>query len=193
MNIRTRIVTTAVAAAGALALGTVMASAALAGTGPPGTATAVTHASSHPDTCACTTDVTSPNGYVWAYDNLARKFTVTAENGPGNYQVTVTDNGSFAAFAEPNNPDLTTFYPITANGSVRGTITYDVESPNSPDPSALPSQEPGDVSTSDMISALFGGTATIVGGGAYTYTYTAGGNTYAQSSLTGITGDITGH
>jgi hypothetical protein len=192
MNNRTRIVVTAAAAAGALALGTGAAGTALADSGGTDTVTAVTHASSHPDTCACTTDVTSANGNVWAYDNLARHFTVTPENGPGNYQVTITDNGSFAAFAEPNSPDLSTFHPISANGSVRGTITYDVQSSNTPDPSALPAQEPGDVSTSDMISALFGGQASIVGGGAYTYTYKAGGDTYTQSSVSGITGDITG-
>ncbi|HUY48610.1 MAG TPA: hypothetical protein VMV92_23305 [Streptosporangiaceae bacterium] len=180
------------AVAGAAAVLPLLAVTAASASAGPGTVTAVTHASGHPDTCACTTDVTSPNGYVWAYDNLARKFTVTPEASPGNYQVTVTDNGSFSAFAEPNNPDPTTNHPITANGSVRGTITYDVQSSSAPDPSALPAQEPGAVSTSAMISALFNGDATIVGGGAYTYTYRAGGQTMVQSSSSGITGDITG-
>jgi hypothetical protein len=157
-----------------------------------GTVMATTHASNHPDTCSCTTNVTSSNGDVWAYDNLSRKFTVTPETGPGNYQVVIVDHGSFAAFAEPNNPDLSTFYPIKATGSIDGTITYDVQSSTPPDPSALPAQEPSDATTSEMISALFDGNATIVGGGAYTYTYKAGGETYTQTSTSPyITGDIT--
>jgi hypothetical protein len=164
-------------------------SAAAAGSG---TVTASTHASHHPDTCSCTTNVTSPNGDVRAYDNLSRKFTVTSEASPGTYQVVIIDNGSFAAFAEPNNADLSTFFPITANGSISGTITNDVSSTTPPVASALPAQEPGDVTTSAMISALFpGGNATIVGGGAYTYTYKAGGETYTQSSSAAITGNIT--
>ena len=193
MNIRMRIAAIAVAAVGALGIAVGTAGAALAGPGS-GTVKAVTHTSDHPDTCSCTTDVLSANGYVWAYDNLSRQFTVTPESGPGNYQVVITDHGSFAAFAEPNNADLSTFYPITATGSIDGTITYDVYSTTPPDPSALPAQEPGDVTTSEMISALFDGNATIVGGGTYTYTYKAGGETYTQtSSPPYITGDITGH
>ncbi len=157
------------------------------------TVKAVTHAANHPDTCACTTDELSSNGYVWAYDNLARQFTVTSEGGE-IYTVVITDNGSFAAFAEPNNADLNTFFPITANGSIRGTITYTVQATEGPDPSALPPQMPGDVSTTEMINTLF--QDSVIGplsGGDYTYTYRAGGDTYVQSSSSGITGDITGH
>jgi hypothetical protein len=155
-----------------------------------GTVTATTHASHHPDTCSCTTNVTSSNGDVWAYDNLSRKFTVTT-TGSGTYQVVISDSGSFAAFAEPNNADLTTNYPITANGSISGTITYDVSSTNPPVASALPAQEPGDVTTSAMINAIFNGGVTSIAGGAYTYTYKSGGQTYTQSSSTGISGNIT--
>jgi len=134
--------------------------------------------------------VTSSNGDVWAYDNLSRKFTVTT-TGSGTYQVVISDSGSFAAFAEPNNADLTTNYPITANGSISGTITYDVSSTNPPVASALPAQEPGDVTTSAMINAIFNGGVTSIAGGAYTYTYKSGGQTYTQSSSTGISGNIT--
>jgi hypothetical protein len=180
------------ATAGALGLGVGAAGTALAGTGS-GAVTAVAHASDHPDTCACTTNVLGTNGYVWAYDNLARHFAVTP-NGGGDYTVVVTDHGSFAAFAEPNNPDLNKFYPITATGSVRGTYTVDVHASQAPDLSALAPQYAGDVSTSQMIRDLFNGSTTSIVGGDYTYTYKAGGDTYTQSSTAPyITGDITGH
>lgn len=190
MNVRMRIAALAVAGVGALGLGVGTAGTALAGTGS-GTVIAVTHTSHHPDTCSCTTNTPSSNGDVWAYDNLARQFRVTY-NGGIDYTVVVTDNGSFAAFAEPNNPDLSTFFPITAKGSIRGTITYDVQSLNSP--SGLPAQVPSDMSTTATIQLLFNDPSAVVTGGDYTYTYTAGGDTYVQSSQPPfITGDITGH
>jgi len=68
-------------------------------------------------------------------------------------------------------------------------------------PANLPAQEPGDstrdqagiasaVHTGEMLSQLFDGNAVIVGGGAYTFTYKAGGGTYVQDSVNGISGDI---
>jgi hypothetical protein len=151
---------------------------------------AVTHASMHPDTCICGSPVTSLNGPVWAYDNLSRQFTVV-NNGDGTYDLTIVDHGSFTAFAEPNNPSsLTTYFPIEATGSIDGTISYVVTS--SSGPVGLPSQVPGSLSTGDTILLLFGGNGSITGGGDYTYTYKAGGDTYVQNT-SGITGDITGH
>jgi len=157
----------------------------------PATVKAVTHTQDHPDTCTCTTNTPSPGGSVWAYDNLSRQFAVT-DNGGGSYTVVVTDTGSFKAFAEPNNADLG-FHPITATGSIKGTYTLAVVADQGPSAKALPSQEPGDVSTTDTVQQLFQGHATTITGGDYTYTYKSGGDTYTQSSQAPfITGDITG-
>ena len=162
----------------------------------PATVKAVTHLDNRPDTCACVTDAPSTNGYVWAYDNLSRQFTVTPLGGQ-RYQVDIADNGSFSAFADPNS-GLTTAPAINANGSVKGTNTYFVTSDQAPDASALPSHVGPEISTSSMIQDdLFGGHGRITGYGDYTYTYRTGGETYAQSysQATGqslITGDITG-
>jgi hypothetical protein len=190
MKIKKRLAPIAMAPVGALGIGALTAGAALAGPGP-GTVKAVTHASNLPDTCACTTDTLSSNGCVWAYDNLSRQFTVTS-NGNNDYTVVVTDHGSFAAFAEPNNADLNTFYPISANGSINGTYTVDVVSASAPNPAAVPAQVSGDQSTSATIRMLFNNPSAVVTGGDYTYTYKAGGNTYTQTTNS-ITGDITGH
>jgi hypothetical protein len=167
-----------------------------AATAAPATVKAVTHLDDRPDTCACVTGVSSTNGDVWAYDNLSRQFTVTPLGGQ-SYRVDITDNGRFSAIAEPDSADLSTAHPINANGSVKGTNTYFVTSTEAPDPSSLPSHVGPDVSTSSMIQDyLFAGHGTITGYGDYTYTYRAGGETYAQSysQATGsvITGDITG-
>jgi hypothetical protein len=151
--------------------------------------TATTHTTHHADTCSCTTNVTSDNGDVWAYDNLSRQFVVTT-NSDGTYNVVLTDSGKFSAFAEPNNPDPSTYFPIKAQGAVKGTITFTVTSPNGP--VGLPGQEPGTTSTTETVQQLFGGHASSIVDNAYTYTYTSGSQTYTQSSSTGITGDITG-
>lgn len=136
--------------------------------GQPKTVNAVTHAADHADTTSvsgtCTTD--SPNGPVWAYDNLSLRFNVVPESTPGNYSVTIYGNGSFAAFADPNTGDC-----ANTRGSVDGWLNLEVSSPTAPDPAALPSQEPGDVSQGQMVSQLFDGNSTVIGGGHYSYTY----------------------
>jgi hypothetical protein len=152
---------------------------------PSNTVTATTHLSDRPDTCACTTN--NPD-QVWAYDNMSRQFTIT-NNHDGHYTVAITDNGSFSASSEPNSKDLTINHPISANGSVKGTQTIDVTATAGPNTSALPSQLPGSVSTSDMLSSLFpNGT---IGQWDYNYNYHAGNQTYTQTTSS-ITGDITG-
>jgi hypothetical protein len=136
----------------------------------PSTVNVVTHTSNHPDTtygsvAGCTTP--SDGGPVWAYDNMSLQYSVTPESGPGNYSVTITAHGSFSAFADP-----TTGACISKNGSVDGTLQWDVSSTTPPDPKNVPSQEPGDLGqTWIMINQLFDGNATTVGGGHYSYTY----------------------
>jgi hypothetical protein len=190
MTIRMRIAATAIAGVGALGLAMGTAGAALASSGP---ITAVTHASNHPDTTSVSGPATldSPNGPVWAYDNLALKFTVTP-NGEGVSKVVITTNGSFAGFADP-----TTGQALTSNGSVAGSITYYWESPNGAadaNPANLPAQEPPTVGLSTMITQLFGGGEnagpTWPGNGDYTFSYQHGN--YVQDT-NGATGDVVGH
>jgi hypothetical protein len=160
----------------------------------PATVKAVTHLDDRADTCACVTNVSNDNGYVWAYDNMSRQFTVTPVTGQLNqYKVDIVDNGSFSAIAEPNNKDLTTAHPIKANGSVTGTQTYLVTSNDAPSASALPSHVGADVSTTNMIEHYLFANGTIISGD-YTYTYRAGNQLYTQSSTADpqITGNITG-
>ena len=80
MKIKKRLAPIAMATLGVVGVGALTAGAAFASPGS-GTVKAVTHASHHPDTCACTTNTFSSNGYVWAYDNLSRQFTVSPETG----------------------------------------------------------------------------------------------------------------
>jgi hypothetical protein len=170
---------------------------AMAGTGP-ASVTAVTHVSNHPDTTGLPPQylpgatLSSPGGPVWAYDNLSERFAVT-DLGDSHYTVNVTLQGSFQGFADPRTPqeeaDLGLLHvPGTAldsQGSVKGTISYDVYSPEGgPDPAALPSQEPSDTHLSDEIHHLFPGadsTEIIGGGNHYTFTYTkVNGQVYQQ-------------
>jgi hypothetical protein len=120
--------------------------------------------------------VSSPNGPVWAYDNLSFRLTATPESGPGNYSVTITAHGSFSQIADPNTGAC-----ASGNGSVDGSITYDVSSTTSPDKKNVPAQSPGDTSQGAILNEFFDGNATIVGGGHYSYTYNrVDGGRYTQ-------------
>lgn len=169
-----------IASAGTLAMLGLSAAPALASAGPSRTVTAVTHTSDHPDTTSVSGECTMPSshGPVWANDNLSLRFQVTPMAEPGNYSVTITAHGSFAAFANPRTGDC-----YTGRGSVNGWLHYDVHSSTQPDPRNLPAQEPGDLSQGDILQALFGGHASIIGGGQYSYTYTlVDGSKYTQTS-----------
>jgi hypothetical protein len=144
---------------------------------PSGTVKAVTHTSNHPDTTSvsgpCTG--TSDNGPVWAYDNLSLQYSAVSD-GTNTYSVTITAHGSFAAISDPITGACS-----TGSGSVDGTINYEVSSTTAPDPANLPSQEPGDLGQVAILNQLFGGTATIIGGGHYSYTYNpVDGQKYTQ-------------
>jgi hypothetical protein len=178
----------AIAATAALGLGVMTAGAALASTGP---VTAVTHALNHPDTTSASGGVcgSSANGPTWANDNIARQFRVTP-NGTNEWTVAITDNGSFSGFADP-----ATCQPLTSNGSIRGSITYNVGSANSPDPSGLAPQYRGDVSTSQMVRDLFNDDPSmVITGGPYAYSYQNGNYVQSFDGFTStITGDVVGH
>jgi hypothetical protein len=178
----------AVLAVPALAVAALLASAAgaSAATG----VTAVTHSPQHDDTTNVSGPATgtSPNGPTWAVDNLTEQFSVvpvTGQSDGANYQVTITVTGSFKGFADPTTGGF-----LTSTGPVKGTIEYDVFSSTPPDPaSLLPNQAP-DTGLGAALSQLFDGNSTIVGGGAYNFSYQNGN--YVQTT-SGITGDVTGH
>jgi hypothetical protein len=144
--------------------------------------TASTHLNSHPDTTSAAGSATidSPGGPVWAYDNINEKFTVQSA-GTNLYSVQIDFVGSFHGFANPRTAaemaalGLTSPAPgaaLASDGSVKGSIQYDVSSTTPPDPSALPAQSPADASLSQSISTLFDGNGIVVGGGSgYSFTY----------------------
>jgi hypothetical protein len=145
----------------------------------PGTVTAVTHTQNHPDTTSVANSCApiSANGPVWAYDNLSLRFTAVPD-GTGTYSVTITAHGSFSQVASP-----TTGACETGAGSVDGWLNYEVSSSTPPDPANLPAQQAsGDTGQGTMLNELFGGNATITGGGHYNYTYNpVDGARYTQS------------
>jgi hypothetical protein len=192
-----RILFTAAAAAAVLAGSAAMAAPAMASNGP---AQFITHAANHEDT----TDLINPvpldqqavindptYGPVWAWDDLAVKLVpvpVSAPNG-ANYRVDITVTGSFHGFADPN-----TGAALDSNGPVKGTISYYVAASQAPDGAGLPAQEAGGIGgpgLRTMISQLFDGNETVVGGGdQYLFTY-QNGNYWQDAS--GVHGDVRGH
>src|SRR5262249_863895 len=121
---------------------------------------------------------------VWAYDNLSRQIVAT-QNADGSWTVTITDNGSFAGFADPVSGAA-----LASNGPVKGTYQLTVVSSGPPDGANLPAQVPGDMHTTDMIKQLFGDLNAQVTGGPYSYSYQNGA--YVQDT-NGTHGDVRGH
>jgi len=138
-----------------------------------------THRSGVPDTTdhagPGTTD--SPNGPQWATDDLAATITATPVAGqPGVWNVRVTEIGTYKAQADPR-----TGQPMTGTGPMAGWINYQVTSTGIPAARNLPAQSAGTLHTGDLIAELFGGNATITGGGSYWFGYLLPhGQTYTQ-------------
>jgi hypothetical protein len=171
-----RIWITATAAAAVLAGTAAAAAPAMASDGHGHKVVASTYSPLHHDTTSVTGSATqpSPGGPVWAYDDLHERFVVTPETSPGNYSLTITVRGSFHGFADPRMASEGSTDPggiLGSEGSVRGTIQYDIQSSQAPDPSALPRVEPNGTGLGAAISQLFGGSQTTVGGGHYDFAY----------------------
>jgi hypothetical protein len=193
-----RILLIGVASAASLFGVAAVAAPAMASSGP-GTATVVasTNEINVPDTTSGTaTSVSSPGGPVWAYDNVTKMFRVTP-NGGGNYTVTETVNGTFSAFDEPNTGDPINPTPIDVTGQMHGTNTYTVQSSVAPNAAGLAAQyddQNGDITTSDLINHIFGGNASVSGGGTWVFSYHAahGSMTQSYTTPTSAWGNITG-
>jgi hypothetical protein len=139
-----------------------------------------THRSGVPDTTDHAGPGTNdtPNGPQWATDNLAATITATPVAGqPGVWNVRVTEIGTYKAQADPR-----TGQPMTETGPMAGWINYQVTSTGgTPAARNLPAQSAGTLHTSDLIAELFGGNATITGGGSYWFGYLLPhGQTYTQ-------------
>lgn len=166
----------------------------------------VTHVNGHADTTSLINPVpasqqavtNTPYGPVWAYDTETVKLTPvqvtpSVANGHANWQVTVDVTGSFAGFADPN-----TGAALTSSGSVKGTITYDVQADQPPSGANLPSQEQSGIGAPglhDYVVQLFGGPshASIVGGGdVYTFSYQNGNYTQIATPTLTVSGDVIG-
>ena len=138
-----------------------------------------THRSGVPDT----TDhggpgtMDTPNGPQWASDDLAATITATPVAGqPGVWNVRVNEIGTYKAQADPR-----TGQPMTGTGPMAGWINYQVTSTGIPAARNLPAQSAGTLHTGDLIAELFGGNATITGGGSYWFGYLLPhGQTYTQ-------------
>jgi hypothetical protein len=185
-----RILLTAAAAAAVLAGTAAAAAPAMASNGPVRTVVAFTFSPNHNDTtsAAGTATKNSPNGPVWAIDQLGEEFTVTPVTGladGANYSVRINVIGTFKGFADPRlasegspNPGG----PLASHGLVTGTIQYDIASPTAPDPRALPLREADDTGLGTALSQLFHGSDSIVGGGSYHFAYNKiAGQTYTQT------------
>ena len=152
--------------------------------------TAHTYSPLHPDTTSVSGSATQtlPNGTgpVWSYDNMHETITAKPESGPGNWNVTIkVGNGSnYHGFADPRMTSEGSSNPgsiLASQGTMTGSIQYDIQSDNTPDPTAVPpTQQPG-TGLGAVLSQLFHGSYNTVGGGHYLFNYTnVGGTNYSQ-------------
>ena len=186
-------------------LGATLATSASAAVKPPtATVVASTQEINVPDTTVGSTQTStpSPGGPVWAYDNVTKMFRVTP-NGNGSYTVEETVNGTFSAFDQPNTPTgAEAKLNPSVTGQMHGTNTYTVKSSVAPDAAGLKAQyddSAGDISTSDLITDIFGGNSanpnmSIGGGGTWVFAYHAAHGSMTQDYRTDPStwGNITG-
>ena len=150
--------------------------------------TATTYSPLHADTTSVSGSATQalPNGPVWSYDNMHITVSAKPEAAPGNWNVTlrVTKGSNYHGFADPRTAGEGSSDPggiLASQGSITGSIRYDIQSANTPDPTAVPAVEPDGTSLGTMLNQFFGGDSTIVGGGHYLFNYSnVGGTPYSQ-------------
>jgi len=151
--------------------------------------TATTYSPLHADTTSVSGSATQalPNGPVWSYDNLHITVSAKPEAAPGNWNVTlrVTKGSNYHGFADPRTAAEGSSDPggiLASQGSVTGSIRYDIQSSTAPDPSAVPATEPDGTSLGTVLHQFFDGNNTTVGGGTYMFNYSnIGGTPYSQA------------
>jgi hypothetical protein len=130
--------------------------------------------------------VTQPSdgGPIWAHDNLERKLTATdagVEQNTGRhiYDVLVSSQGSYSAFASPIDGK-----PFNGNGPVSGWVKFTVYSATPPSGANLPAQLGPDDHSSSLVQKWFGAAGTVTGGDQYHFEYKgipgAPGGVYVQ-------------
>ena len=131
MRIRTiaAIVATPAIAAATLLASTGAASAATVKAPP---VVAATYEAGLPDTTSVPTGTNSPQGPVWAYDDMTRVITAT-QTAPGTWTVTFDEGGVYNAIANP-----LTGVAWHQSGLFGGTISYIVTSTGAPKAANLP-------------------------------------------------------
>jgi hypothetical protein len=136
---------------------------------------ATTSITGQPDTTTGDTSVSSPDGNVWAYDNLTETFRITSL-GDDEYAVMESVHGTFNGFDQPDNADASAVFPLVpdVSGTITGTNSWTVESTVAPH-GTLPGTEPAGTSESTLIPELFVGGSPVLtgtdGGNAYVFTY----------------------
>jgi hypothetical protein len=153
------------------------------------TITAHTYSPLHADTTSVSGSATQalPNGPVWSYDNLHQTITAKPESAPGNWNVTIkVGNGSnYHGFADPRMTSEGSSDPggiLASQGTVTGSIRYDIQSDTPPDPSNVPATQPPGTGLGAVLTQLFHGHNTTVGGGHYLFNYAnVGGTPYSQA------------
>lgn len=162
-----------------------------------------THINQNPDTTSASggATVASPGGPVWALDNITISLIPqpdTSGDG-GNVRVTEIIEGSFHGFADP-----VTGTALTSDGSVKGTIWYDLNAPSTtPDGSAVASTYAGGIgnastpSLSQLATQLFPGSTLVnspLNGNVYSFSYQNGNYTQVSDGVTYTpNGDVRGH
>jgi hypothetical protein len=191
----------AVIAAAAIGLGTVACTPPATATVAPPAATSTQPATVWPAGFVLPDHRLTPGASGHDIAQICRRVSRVLEDGRPSAAVKVTINvtGSFKGFADPGangTTDQTQGYgqPLTSNGPVKGTITYDVKSSTPPDPAnLLPNQAP-DTGLGTALSQLFDNqpASTLIVGGGDVYTFSYQNGNYVQDT-TGIHGDVTGH
>jgi len=153
--------------------------------------TVKTYSPLHPDTTSVSGSATqmlpNGNGPVWSYDNLHETITAKPESAPGNWNVTIKvgSGSNYHGFADPRMTSEGSSDPggiLASQGTVTGSIRYDIQSSTPPDPSNVPATEPAGTGLGAVLSLLFHGDNTTVGGGHYLFNYAnVGGTPYSQA------------
>jgi len=182
-----RIIISAAAAAAVIGGGLAAAIPASASVAP---ITAKTYSPLHADTTSVSGSATqmlpNGNGPVWSYDNLHETITAKPESGPGNWNVTIKvgSGSNYHGFADPRTASEGSSDPggiLASQGTVTGSIQYDIQSATPPDPANVTATQPPGTGLGAVLSQLFHGNNTTVGGGHYLFNYAdVGGATYSQ-------------
>jgi hypothetical protein len=100
----------------------------------------------------------SDYGPVWASDDITRNITVTPA-GSGLWTVTFVENGTYHAFADPNDGSA-----WTNTGNMHGTVSYTVASATPPNMGNLPASLPGVVDQSNNNHQVMPSTGSTLAG-----------------------------